>query len=166
MGLFSGNSDIVYLKNAEIKNVWRTIIPTAAGQTEKFYAEVERRIHGAGLPDIPDRAKIQRKQVDVERKSKRNKEIGPYVFLHAYLTGSQTVLIGAYDYGTNLLISRYIVAAQDFSDIYSVFENHMNDAHLILLDHAVHGAAKQMIEDLKQDASTLTTLSKGLLDIS
>jgi hypothetical protein len=165
MAIFEIHTNAINLKEEEIASRWNQTIVGAAGQGEKFYTKVEQYINGAGMPDVV----VGRKEVDAFKPSQIAKKANHRVFLSVNgekaLLNDNEILIGARDFGKNLLVCRYIVAKKYSRSDFSVLDNEEREAYFSLVHSAVLAATEEFMKELNLDTSKINRVSKGIIDI-
>lgn len=164
MAFFERLPDLMYLRHGESAASWQGVIPDAAGQGEKFFAEVERRVKDAGVPSVL----VERKQLESFRPGQSTKKLNPRVALciSAEPFGGYKLYIGAHDYGKHLLVSRYLYVSNTPREGWNVFETEELSACLSLMGSAFMDAVEQMMGELNHDFSKINSKGQGIIDIT
>ncbi len=167
MAFIEFHKDLVYLKDVEIANRWNTIIPEAAGRGEKLFAEIEKQVAAAGMPNVT----VSRKEIETFKEGQRIKKLNPRAGLEIRPPepfGLYEMIVGAHDYGKNLLVSRYLIThfVRASAPPFDVFEKEELAAYLSLAHHAILDAVEVIATEINQDFTKLNMKSEGIVDIS
>ena len=161
MAFIEFHTNGVVLKEENIVDQWQGFIPQAQGSAEKIFAETERRINDANIPDI----KVIRKELIEGRKS----SVCLLVYGAKPFDKFCTFII-ARDYGKNLLVSRYVTCSErDIKMVfrlYDLFAKEEFGAYISTIHAALLDAVKQIAVEFKHDFSKMNTKSRGILNIS
>lgn len=169
------------LKNAKIKERWRALIEQGAGHAEEVYRHANAYLHSVQPPEVEwERRELHAGGLLTGKRYdflfSRNSRLKNF---HLYLT--------AYDYGTSLHVAWFLTAEPTFWQRLmglilfwqsGILEDPRRLAHLLdipkqleltayatTVHRAAKGAVKTLMEQMKQDFSTVDTKSKGFLEL-
>ncbi|MDO8552878.1 MAG: hypothetical protein Q7S01_05175 [bacterium] len=169
MGLFTSRPEgVIRMGPNMVISSWEAVVPEAKGKAEKLWEEIERRMKEKEIPNLLyGREQVDGFFGDTKTSGQGSRPCFYFTNQEKMIGGPYITVVGAHDYGTYLLVSRWLLAPnlKEHLTICNIFEKEIISAYLSIAHSVVVGSVEQITTDLQQDFSKINTQAKGMLNI-